>query len=232
MNLNALVLIIIVLSALFIIGSFLGLLLLFYFKTRKASVITSNGESTQSTEVTQTTDIQVGVDKQQQISPNNVDSGVARFGIKEVSVPLIILLISIVISLVFWPQLPPELAFRFGPSGIPVSYADSLIVAVLCLGFQAFIITGGWLIGFTIIRIAGSLFVMNRANIRTRRIALLVANMVILPQIIVAFIMADIFSFNVSGIHLMPLWTFTIIVMVIGAVAITFVLLRTLRRKY
>ena len=47
---------------------------------------------------------------------------------------------------------------------------------------------------------------------------LVTGNMVALPQIILCFIVLDIFSYNAYQIHLMPLWVFAVIVMVLGGI--------------
>ena len=45
-------------------------------------------------------------------------------------------------------------------------------------------------------------------------------NMIALPQIILCFAMLDIFSYNSYQIHLLPLWLFALIVMIMGGVII------------
>ena len=49
---------------------------------------------------------------------------------------------------------------------------------------------------------------------------LFMGNMPAIPQLILAFALADIFSYNALDTHIMPLWLFSVIVLVIGAVVI------------
>jgi len=56
--------------------------------------------------------------------------------------------------------------------------------------------------------------------VRPERIIVLMGNMIGLPQLILFFAMLDIFSYNSYQIHLLPLWVFTLIVMVAGGIVI------------
>jgi hypothetical protein len=51
-----------------------------------------------------------------------------------------------------------------------------------------------------------------------KRMLALMGNMLALPQIILGFATLQIFSYNCYQIYLMPLWTFALMVMGVGAV--------------
>ena len=57
-------------------------------------------------------------------------------------------------------------------------------------------------------------------------------NMVALPQIILCFAMLDIFSYNSYQIHLMPVWIFALIIMVIGGIILGIFLFQAVRRAW
>ena len=63
-----------------------------------------------------------------------------------------------------------------------------------------------------------------------RKLLSIMGNMVALPQIILAFAMLDIFLYNAYQIHLIPLWLFALIVMVLGGVILGIFFIQALRQ--
>ena len=55
-------------------------------------------------------------------------------------------------------------------------------------------------------------------------------NMVTLPQIILIFAMLDIFLYNAYQVHLMPLWIFALMVMVLGGIVLGVMYLQAIRQ--
>ena len=51
-----------------------------------------------------------------------------------------------------------------------------------------------------------------------KKLLIVMGNMMVLPQLILAFAMLDIFLYNAYQIRLIPLWVFAVIVMLLGAV--------------
>jgi hypothetical protein len=64
-----------------------------------------------------------------------------------------------------------------------------------------------------------------------RKVLLIVGNMVVLPQIIIVFAMLDIFLYNAYRIHLLPLWIFVLIVMVLGAIILAIFFMQALKQS-
>ena len=56
--------------------------------------------------------------------------------------------------------------------------------------------------------------------VRFDRLLLFMGNMVAMPQLFLFFAMLDAFSYNSYEIHILPLWVFALIVLVVGAVAL------------
>lgn len=54
-------------------------------------------------------------------------------------------------------------------------------------------------------------------------------NMMALPQIVLGFVMLDIFIYNSYRIHIMPLWIFAVIVMGAGVIVLGIFFLRAIR---
>ena len=61
---------------------------------------------------------------------------------------------------------------------------------------------------------------MQRAGgvLKLQELVILMSNMVVLPQIILGFAMLDIFVYDIYGSHIMPIWLFALIIMVLGGI--------------
>ncbi len=80
-------------------------------------------------------------------------------------------------------------------------------------------------------RVASRFWQVGESGVNLKTIVLLMGNMIVLPQVVFAFAMADIFVYNAYQIHLPPLWVFALIVMVLGGVVIGVFFVRAIRRE-
>ncbi len=134
---------------------------------------------------------------------------------KYIALPLAFLLVSVGLAIYFFPRLPDEIAYHF-KDGLPDRWL-SRGVATAWLLVPQFLLTGlGAAIVMGIIRL-GKHF-QPTTDKRAETMLLLIGNMIALPQIILAFAMLAIFSYNSYGIYLMPLWGFALIVMGLGGI--------------
>lgn len=134
---------------------------------------------------------------------------------KYIALPLVFLLLSIGFAIYFFPRLPDEIAYHF-KDGLPDRWL-SRGVATAWLLVPQFLLTGlGAAIVMGIIRLGKHL--QPTTNKRAETMLLLIGNMVALPQLVLAFAMLAIFSYNSYGIYLMPLWAFALIVMGLGGI--------------
>lgn len=138
-----------------------------------------------------------------------------RFRWRHIALPLIFLLLSVGLAVYFYPRLPGEIAYHF-QDGLPdrwlsrgATTAWLLVPQFLLAGLSAAVVLG-------VIRL-GNRF-QSTANKRAETMLLLMGNMVALPQLVLAFAMLAIFSYNSYGIYLMPLWIFALIVMGLGGI--------------
>ena len=58
----------------------------------------------------------------------------------------------------------------------------------------------------------------------------IMGNMMALPQIVLVFALLDFFLYNAYQINLIPLWIFTLIVLVLGGIILAVLFIRTLRK--
>ena len=147
--------------------------------------------------------------------------------------PLVILLLSIILVVYFYRQLPAEVAYHFkpdgSPDGSPISRGAIILwslVPQLLLTLLAGAITWG-------ITKLGTLFQQTATTeIKLERVLLLMGNMIALPQIILCFAMLDIFSYNSYQIHIMPLWVFALIIMGLGAIVLGVFFIRAIQQVW
>jgi len=80
-------------------------------------------------------------------------------------------------------------------------------------------------------RVASRFWQPGETKVNLETIVSIMGNMIALPQIVLAFAMADIFVYNAYQIHLPPLWVFAVVVMVLGGVVIGIFFVRAIRRE-
>jgi len=144
--------------------------------------------------------------------------------------PVAILLLSSALTAIFYHRLPDEVAYNFKLTGSPDNWFGRemliawMLVPQLILTLLAAIITWG------ITKLGIPFQQTEGRRIRPRRIVSLMGNMVALPQIILCFALGDIFSYNLYGVHIMPLWLFALIIIVLGAIILGIFFISALRR--
>jgi uncharacterized membrane protein len=144
---------------------------------------------------------------------------------KYVLLPVAILFLTIILATSFYSFLPDNVAYRFNLDGLPKAWLGHELVTVLMLAPQFLLALAalGITLGATKLGHSGGHI---KSSVRVERILLLMGNMAALPQLVLSFVMMDIFSYNIYGIHLLPLWLFALIVMVLGGVILAVFFIR------
>jgi len=149
--------------------------------------------------------------------------------------PAAILLLSIVLSAYFYHLLPTEVAYHFELDGTPDRWFSRgmTMVWVLVPQFLFTLLAGAIVWGITKL---GILSVQTASTwIKPERMLSLMGNMIALPQLIVCFAMADIFSYNSYQMHIMPMWIFLLIILGLATIALGLLLIvifTRARRQY
>lgn len=149
-----------------------------------------------------------------------------------VMLPLILLFLSIAISAYFYHLLPEDVAYNLNPRLSPDKWLGRgtilswMLVPQLCLVLVATGIT--WIITRLGI-LSGQ---ENGAWIKPEMILSIMGNMIALPQVILAFAMLDIFSYNSYQFHIMPLWIFALLVMGAGVVMLGIFFILAIRQAW
>jgi len=147
---------------------------------------------------------------------------------KHIVLPVAILLLSIVLASVFYPQLTDQVAWRFNLDGSAKGWLSRQMITLLMLLPQFLLALAASAITWGITKMSRSLGQIESV-LKPERFILLMGSMAALPQIVLAFVMLDIFSYNVYGRHLMPIWLFAVIVIVAGGIILTILFIRTIK---
>ena len=145
-----------------------------------------------------------------------------------ISVPIAIFLLSIILSALFYNQLPAEVGYHFKPDGTPDRWfsREMAMVWMLAPQFLLTLLAGVLTWGITRLNILSGQ--IESLWMKPQTILLLMGNMVALPQIVLGFAILDIFSYNSYQIHIMPTWAFLLVLglstITLGVLLVVFIL--------
>ena len=144
--------------------------------------------------------------------------------------PVAILLLSSALTAIFYHRLPDEVAYNFKLTDSPDNWFNREMLIVWMLVPQLILILLAAIISWGITKL-GIPFQQTEGRLRRPgRIVSLMGNMVALPQIILFFALGDIFSYNLYGAHIMPLWLFALITIVLGTIILGIFFIRAFWR--
>ncbi|MFH1662745.1 MAG: DUF1648 domain-containing protein [Chloroflexota bacterium] len=151
------------------------------------------------------------------------------FNWKYILLPLSILLLMTALTAIFYPQLTDEVAYRFSMNGSPKSWLSRQAILLLTLlpQFILFIIAIAITCGTAM---AGRSIGQITRALKPERFLMLMGNLVALPQIIFGFVMLDVFIYNTHDNHLMPIWLFALIIMIIGGIILAIFFIQAFKR--
>jgi uncharacterized membrane protein len=144
---------------------------------------------------------------------------------KYITLPMIIFITSIIIAAMFFFQLPDQIAYRFNSAGSAESWMGRVTVTAIMLGLQFVIITMVILVIKTIIGFAKTIE-QSSSGFNPDRFMLLIGNIAALPQLVLAVIMFDIFSFNVVEKHVLSIWLLILIMAISGVIILSVFFIR------
>ena len=142
--------------------------------------------------------------------------------------PASFLLVSVILTAVFYRLLPDEVAYRFSGGEPTLEYSRGGVIA--------------WVIGLQVVFALISLAITWTATNASRRLQVeetnlnrsvftIMGNLMALPQLILLFALLDIFLYNSYQIKLISLWVFATIVLVLGGVVLGIYFVRTIRQS-
>jgi uncharacterized membrane protein len=147
-----------------------------------------------------------------------------------VVLPVALFIISLILTAIFYQQLPNQVAYHFQVDSPDRWLSRGAFVAWLLI--PQFLFT---LLAFIIVRLVlSSARYWPTENTLMRRLLPVMGNMIALPQLILTFAMLDVFLYNAYQIKFIPIWVFTTIIMVLGVIILGvffFKIIRQARRQ-
>jgi len=170
--------------------------------------------------------------KSQEPTQETTKADTITFRWSYISVPIAIFILSAILAVIFYRQLPAEVGYHFKADGTPDKWfsREAAMAWMLAPQFFLTLLAGAITWGITKLKIlpkqAESLWM------KPQRILFLMGNTVALPQIIIGFAMLDIFSYNAFQIHIMPTWAFLVVLgLVTVALGVLLVFIVTRARR-
>ena len=160
-----------------------------------------------------------------------ITTGRASFRLQYVILPLAIFLLSAAITVWFYPRLPAELAYNFKLSTAPDQFFRREMAPVLMFLPQLILALPVAAITWGITRLDLTSDQTGSHRTTLERTMLIIGNMVAIPQVVICFALADVFSYNAYGTHLIPLWLFGVIILGTGSVFLGILFIRALRHR-
>lgn len=140
--------------------------------------------------------------------------------------PVVLFFISLVLTAIFYQQLPTQVAYHFQGDSPDKLLSRGPFIAWLLV--PQFFFT---LLAFIVVRLVLlSARYWPEDITLMRRILPVMGNMIALPQIILTFAMLDIFLHNAYQIRLIPIWVFATIIMVLGVIILGVFFFQTIRQ--
>ena len=149
-----------------------------------------------------------------------------------IALPLAVLILSVAMVGYFWRLLPAEVAYHFRSDGSPDQWLNRSTIVLWALLPQLFLTILAGAITFGLSKLGSISSDIAAVMAKLGRVLLVMGNMVAIPQVILCFAMLDIFSYNSYQIHILPVWVFALIVIVIGAIVLTVFFYQTVRQAW
>ena len=158
------------------------------------------------------------------------DASRLRFRWQFALLPLAILGLTVVFAAIFYPQMPAEVAYNFRGEAAADSYFSRQFALGLMLSLQLILLFPVAAITWGATRIKLGEGAGDGLYFKVERALLIVTNLIALPQSLSCFALADIFSYNVSGAHLPPLWFCGAVVFALGTIFLVVLFFKTVRQ--
>lgn len=130
--------------------------------------------------------------------------------------PLVLLLLSAISSGMLYPSLPQDVVYRFSASGLPEDEMSKAGAIGLMLGIQLLLFALAAGVGWIISRILHDTVSTPALKI----VPAFMGNIVAVPQLVIVFLMANMFIFNIYGQAPMPPWIIVSVALGIGTITL------------
>ena len=149
------------------------------------------------------------------------------FSLSYLILPGALALVTITALAILYGSLPPEVAYRFTSTGAPRGYIGRELFVGLMVGAQLVVIAAAALVMVVVMQVARHMLKDNPVQMNPQRIIWLMVNMLVLPQLIVAFVALDAAYYASAQSHVMTPWAFSLIAIGVGTIVIIFLFARS-----
>ena len=171
------------------------------------------------------TAVNIGSQSTEEVNPR------FTFKWRYVAASVILLLISIVTVVYFYRLLPDRLAYHFTQDGYGDRWLSREWFTVIMLLAQFLLTFVGAGIALIVAKIGQ--WSVKTGTMQAKAlpgVISIMSNMVVLPQLVLSFTMLEIFSYNAFQVHLLSLYTFTLLVMLVGGLVLTFLFFKAIKQ--
>jgi uncharacterized membrane protein len=133
--------------------------------------------------------------------------------------PLAIFLLSLILAAYFYHLLPAELASHFELDGTPDGWLNREMTMLWMLLPQLVFVLVAAVIAWGVSRLSARIGQWGNGIIGGK-VVFFMGNIIALLQLLVCFAMADIFRYNLSQRHIMPMWVFALIILGLVTIAL------------
>ncbi len=147
-----------------------------------------------------------------------------------VAAPSSLAVICLIIAVAFVSYLPSPLGFRFNSDGAVRMFINTYTFIALMIAAQIVCALAAWGIANAIISMGHKAFKASQPQVSLDAYISLMSNMVLLPQLILAYIMLDAFIYGVWTRHIVSVGVFSILTIAIGSLVLISMFMRQLAR--
>lgn len=134
--------------------------------------------------------------------------------------PVAILLLSIILSAYFYRLLPHEVAYYFKDDGTPDKWLSREMMLVWGLIPQIFLTLLAGTLTWGVTKLGPLFKQIENTLIKPEGILLFMGNIIALPQIVLCFVMFDIFSYNSYQTHIIPMQVFLLAILGLATISL------------
>ena len=155
-----------------------------------------------------------------------------KFRWKHIAFPAVILVISVILTAVFYDRLPESVGWTFQSDGSPDRWANKGTLVFWIIGLQVFFVLAASGIIRGITSIYNKYTDSDSGPMNPGIMIGIMGNMLVVPQVIIFFAMIDVFSYNSYQTHFLPLWLNSLIVLLAGGVILGIFFLRAVMHAW
>lgn len=142
------------------------------------------------------------------------------FRLSYIALPGAVALATVIAIVILYSSLPPELAFRFSSSGEPRGLIGRELFVGLMIGAQFIVVGLTVAVALGIINLARRMLKENPTATAPGSTLWLMVNMLVLPQLLIAFVALDAAYYARNLTHIMTPWLFSLLAIGIGTLVI------------